>query len=92
MDLTRPIIEKVFLDPNVAVKIACLTEDPEVILGYSITEGDIIHWVYVKEMWRKQGIAKMLLPKNIKTATNLTNNIFNLNLIFIKGETSESNL
>jgi len=43
-----------------AVRIACLPDEPDVILGYALLEPNIIHFVYVKEAWRKQGVAKAL--------------------------------
>ena len=56
------------------VKVACLKEDPDVILGYSIlgTDYQTIHWVYVKSAWRKQGVAKSLLPKYPTAVTHMT--------------------
>ena len=56
------------------VKVACLRDDPNAIVGYSIlsTNFDTIHWVYVKKRWRKNGIAKALLPQFPTTITHLT--------------------
>lgn len=56
------------------VKIACLKEDPSVILGYSILSADYetVHFVFVKKAWRKQGIASGLVPKTAKAVTHLT--------------------
>lgn len=60
--------------PKVTVRIACLKEDPETILGYSITAADnsSLHWVFCKRAWRSIGIAKSLVPSEIKTVTHLT--------------------
>lgn len=60
--------------PNTVVKIACLKEDPDVILGYSILSADFstIHWVFVKKDWRKNGIAKSLVPQYPTTVTHLS--------------------
>ena len=56
------------------VYIACLKDDPNVILGYSIVskDGSTLHWVFVKSIWRKNGVGKALLPKNLKCVTHLT--------------------
>lgn len=63
------------------VKVACLKDDPDVILGYSILSHDFkgVHWVYVKESkrangdtWRRKGIAKSLLPERPEYFTHLT--------------------
>lgn len=46
------------------VKVACLKDDPEVILGYSILSNDYsnIAFVYVKSVFRNKGIARSLVP------------------------------
>ena len=54
------------------VLIACLNEDPDVILGYAVFNGNVLHWVYVKKPWRNIGIAKKLVPIDIETVTHLT--------------------
>lgn len=41
--------------------IAYFSEDSNTILGYAIINGDMIEFIYVKEMYRKQGIATLLL-------------------------------
>lgn len=50
---------------NSIIKIACLSDDKDVILGYSILSKDYlgIHFCYVKSAWRRKGIGKSLLPK-----------------------------
>ncbi len=67
------IIIQVLVTKSV-VKIACLPEDTNVILGYSILSQDFltVHWVYVKKKWRQRGIAKALLPKHPVDVTHLT--------------------
>lgn len=56
------------------IKVACLKEDIDVILGYSILSKDYqsIHWVFVKSAWRNKGIARSLLPQYPICATHLT--------------------
>jgi len=70
-----------FLDRNAdSITIACLKEDPDVILGYSVVrnlkigEADIsvLDWIFVKTAWRGIGIAKMLLPKRLNACTHMT--------------------
>jgi GNAT superfamily N-acetyltransferase len=68
------VAEKLVTSPRSIVKIACLKEDPDIIIGYSILSGDYssVHWVYVKEKFRKRGVAKSLLPKYPTAVTHLT--------------------
>ena len=56
------------------VVIACLKDNEDVIVGYSVLSPDFltIHWVYVKKRWRKQGLGRMLLPKYPTTFTHFT--------------------
>lgn len=57
-----------------SVRVSCLSSDPEIVLGYSVTSPDdtTLHWVYVKRAWRGLGVAKELVPSTIATATSLT--------------------
>lgn len=59
---------------NVTIKVACLKEDNNVILGYSVLSNDFqtIHWVFVKSAWRNKGIMKAILPSYPSTITHLT--------------------
>lgn len=52
------------------VTIACLESDPDFILGYSIIDGETLEWIYVKEDYRKQGIARFLLKDKSVVAVN----------------------
>lgn len=54
------------------VKVACLIDDPDVVLGYVVYQGDKLHWVFVKKAWRKLSIASQLVPKNIKYYSHIT--------------------
>ncbi len=52
-----------------AVKIACVEDAPECILGYSVATGSHLHWIYVKLEFRCRGIGTALMPKGIETVT-----------------------
>lgn len=57
------------------VSIACMSDDPQTILGYCVINRSCLTWIYVKELFRKQGIAKLLIKnKDIKSIelSNLT--------------------
>jgi GNAT superfamily N-acetyltransferase len=57
------------------VAVACLTEDPDVILGYSMLSRDakVVHFIFVKKAFRNQGIGKALVPEGLEFVTHLTN-------------------
>lgn len=70
------IVEAILFKPTTTVTVACLVEDPDVLLGYAIYEtlGPVstLHWVFVKPVWRKLGIAKSVVPKNVTIVTHLS--------------------
>jgi GNAT superfamily N-acetyltransferase len=43
------------------VRLAVLPDEPDVVLGWSVHEGGIVHFVYVKPAFRKHGVAAALL-------------------------------
>lgn len=53
-------------------KIACLVEDEDTVVGYSIYAPGVLDYVFVKPIWRRIGIAKDLIPVGINTVTHLT--------------------
>jgi len=60
----RKIIGYIFDKKVTRCNIACLADDHKVILGYcvfEVGESPIIHYVYVKEGFRKMGIATKLI-------------------------------
>lgn len=53
------------------VRVACLTEDPDIIIGYAICRDSVLDYVYVKSLWRQKGIAKSLCG-GVTTVSHLT--------------------
>lgn len=66
----RPVIDRLLEVSN--QNVACLKESPDVILGYSITQGPKLHWIFVKTAWRGLKIGKLLLPVGFSTVTHET--------------------
>lgn len=57
----------------VTIRIACDENQPEWISGFSVSRGEDLYWVYVKEDFRNQGIATLLIEgQNITTAKSTT--------------------
>lgn len=58
------------------VKVACLKEDKDVILGYSVSrsiQGNVVlDFVFVKSAWRGIGIGRSLIPSSTVCVTHLT--------------------
>lgn len=57
---------------KINIRIAVLDDDEDVALGWCVDEGDILHYVYIKPEVRRAGIARSMVPKNIKTITHIT--------------------
>ena len=54
------VIDRV-LGRGASVRVAALPDEPDVILGWAVTEGPVVHYVYVKPDFRRYGLAKALL-------------------------------
>ena len=52
---------------NAKVRIACMSDDPMTIIGYSVYTDKHLDFVYVKDDYRNKGIGRMLVPLNIQT-------------------------
>lgn len=71
----KPVAEALVRNRDkTVIKIACLKDDPSVIIGYSILSADYqtIHFVYVKANWRKMGVGRSLIPQFPSAVTHLT--------------------
>lgn len=66
------VLEIILNRPSTAIKVACLVEDPSIIIGYSVFDKSILHWVFVKKPWRNIGICRDLIPTSIDVVTHVT--------------------
>jgi GNAT superfamily N-acetyltransferase len=56
-----------------AITVACMSDNSDVIIGYSIVVDKALEFVYVKESFRNQGIAKLLLKnQQVELYKNVT--------------------
>lgn len=61
-DNYKLIVDRILQDKSTTVSVACLPSDEKVILGYIVQTGDsTLHFVYIKEAFRKFGIASTLI-------------------------------
>lgn len=66
-------IERILAEPAVQVDVACLPEDPDVILAYIVFSGPSIAWAFTKQAWRGQGLLnKLTQPRAFKVASSVT--------------------
>lgn len=66
------LIEKILAQPETTVMIAALSEDPDVVIGFSVSRGTILDYVHVPREQRQQKIGTSLVPEGIDTITHLT--------------------
>jgi ribosomal protein S18 acetylase RimI-like enzyme len=60
------------LTERCAIAIACDTEDTDVVFGWLAYEGGVVHFCYVREAMRRQGIARSLLGDKADVAQQYT--------------------
>lgn len=58
--------------PEMLVSYAVLSDDPDVVLGFSIHRGNILDYVHVHKDNRKLGIATKLIPTYAEVFTHIT--------------------
>lgn len=68
------ILVRLLGSSKIKVKVACLKEDSNVVLAYSILNEDetTLHWVFTKKSWRNIGLGKSLIPITITNCTHMT--------------------
>ena len=66
----RPIREEILNRPNIALVVACSANEQDLILGWILVEkpsrGTTLHYLYVKEAFKKEGVFDELLEKTLK--------------------------
>lgn len=69
------VIEAILASPSVSVTVAVSTEDPNTILGWAAMDSSkgVLHYVYVKEAFRRWGVATELVGTlNINSYSHTT--------------------
>lgn len=74
MNRYKLVAQALVKDPNTKILLACLPEDTDVILGYNMMslDGSTVYFTFTKTAWRKRGIARSLMPTNVKYIAHLT--------------------
>lgn len=65
-------IDRLLQKPSSIIRMAILTDDRDVILGFSVNREDILDYIFVQREFRGIGIATKLFPEEITTFTHLT--------------------
>ncbi len=65
-------IEKILDELDSVVRLAVLSDDQDIVLGFSVVRFPVLDYVHVHKDQRRQGIAKCLVPPGIDTISHLT--------------------
>lgn len=65
-------IENLLKKPDSIIRLAVLTDDQDVVLGFSVSREDVLDYIHVHNDYRRIGIARLLMPKDITTFTHIT--------------------
>lgn len=57
-DNYKQVIDQILIESE--VHVACLIDDLNVIIGYSVSDLGLLHYIFVKEAFREMGVAKSL--------------------------------
>ncbi len=57
---------------NTEIELAVLSDDEDVVLGFCVHQGPILHYVFVQKDLRSQGIARSLINFPVEIITHLT--------------------
>lgn len=68
----KAYIGRLLQKPGGALRFATLSDDADVLLGFSFCEPGALHYLFVKYDYRNQGIGKSLTPKGVTRITHLT--------------------
>lgn len=66
------MLEALLSRQDCTVRIAVLSDDPDVAVGWSISRPNVLDYVFVKRDGRRQGIGRALLPPSFAAVTHLT--------------------
>lgn len=57
------VIDRLLRRPDAILSVACDTKDHDEIYGWACWSARALHYVYVKELWRRKGVASALVAK-----------------------------
>lgn len=66
-------IKTMLSNPSTIVRLAVLTDDKDVVLGFSVYHDKVLDYVHVHKDHRKLGVGSHLVPSYIDTISHITN-------------------
>lgn len=71
-DNYHDFIEKLLAKPDAIVRIAVLSDDHDVVLGFSASREDVLDYIFVHQDYRQNKIGTHLFPEGVTTFSQLT--------------------
>lgn len=68
----QQLINNILARRDAFVIVAALTDDPDVVLGFSVSHGPVLDYVHVHKDHRRHGIGRRLVPEAVTTISHLT--------------------
>ena len=68
----KVFLENLLAKPDSQVRVAVLSDDKDVVLGFSVSREDVLDYVHVHTDFRRLGIGRKLVPEGITTFTHMT--------------------
>ena len=62
----------IILGHNTRIRLATLSDDDDVVLGFSVSRETCLDYIWVHKLQRKQGIGKALVPIDLDTYSHIT--------------------
>jgi GNAT superfamily N-acetyltransferase len=71
-DVYHKYVEKLLAAPSCYVKLAVLSDDYDVCLGWLVGRGPTIDYIHIHRDYRRTGIGTALLPKDVAFISHIT--------------------
>ncbi len=65
-------LERLLSHPEAVVKMAVLADDYDVVLGFSVSRGQVLDYVHVQRDYRRKGIGSLLINSSMIVITHIT--------------------
>lgn len=66
-------IENLLSKPDSIVRLAVLSDDHDVVLGFAVSRENVLDYIHVQSDYRRIGIGTALLPSGVGVFTHITN-------------------
>jgi GNAT superfamily N-acetyltransferase len=73
-ELYHRYIERLLTHKDCIVRLAVLSDDTDIVLGFSVCRDAVLDYVHVHRDYRRNGIGSALLPKVVSAITHVTKN------------------